>query len=344
VLMTELVRTDFGVESERISRLADLFAGTMKSPNTRTAYRLDILGHSHPFDECEHRDPAASHRTLAWLPWCWRNNVYPLTARPAHVKLWLTDLAATGEAEGTRARRLSAVSSWYAYLVEEEQADRNPADLRAKSRPHWREPGTAGIALSLQQAEALLAAADSDGPRTAALIAVMLFAGPRVSEVTNLNTDSIKPDRGTPTLTLVGKGNRIRLAPLPPAVFGRVETYLATRQDIPGNLPAVAAGSRAPQPMFVTAAGKRLDRAYVFRLIRRLGRCIGLTADITPHDLRRTFASIARQEKVPLQDVQDAMGHKDPRTTQSYDRTRNDPDRHPSYALQRAFSGSDAAP
>ncbi|MFD0822950.1 SDR family NAD(P)-dependent oxidoreductase, partial [Micromonospora zhanjiangensis] len=73
-------------------------------------------------------------------------------------------------------------------------------------------------------------------------------------------------------------------------------------------------------------------------------RAAGLPAwaELSPHSLRHAFATTARAEGVPLEDVQDAMGHADPRTTRRYDRDRHNLDRDPAYAIwaARARRGS----
>jgi len=60
---------------------------------------------------------------------------------------------------------------------------------------------------------------------------------------------------------------------------------------------------------------------------------IPAAAEITPHSLRHTFVTEALAAGVPLQDVQDAAGHRDPRTTRRYDRSRHNLDRHPTHVL-----------
>jgi site-specific recombinase XerD len=90
--------------------------------------------------------------------------------------------------------------------------------------------------------------------------------------------------------------------------------------------------------LFVTASGARIDRHAVFRLVRRLAREAGIASweRLSPHSLRHAFATAARGEGVPLEDVQDAMGHADPRTTRRYDRDRHNLDRDPAYMIAAA--------
>ena len=88
----------------------------------------------------------------------------------------------------------------------------------------------------------------------------------------------------------------------------------------------------------MTATGGRVDRHAVFRLVRRLAQVAGIEAAerLSPHSLRHAFATAARAEGVALEDVQDAMGHADPRTTRRYDRDRHNLDRDPAYTIAAA--------
>ncbi|MGW4644089.1 tyrosine-type recombinase/integrase [Sphaerisporangium sp. NPDC004334] len=78
-----------------------------------------------------------------------------------------------------------------------------------------------------------------------------------------------------------------------------------------------------------------MDRWAITKLIRRIARCAAIpSADkLTPHSLRHSFATLSLDAGAALRDVQDAMGHADPRTTRGYDRARYALDRHPATRL-----------
>ncbi len=88
-------------------------------------------------------------------------------------------------------------------------------------------------------------------------------------------------------------------------------------------------------PLLATDTGKPLTQAYVFALIRRLARAAGLPAceQISPHSLRHSAATAALDDGAPLRDVQDLLGHADPRTTRRYDRNRGSLDRSAAHRL-----------
>lgn len=315
----------------RAAGLAEKFATSRRAANTTRAYRLDLIGCRYPLDTCDETKPRHTHRVNAWLMWCGRYGIDPFAATSGDVMVWLADLTAAGEATGSRARRLSAVSAFYRWLVRDGMVERNPADLDPQERPVRRTPGTVGTALSRDQMADLLRRADQDSRRTGAIVATLYFTGIRSEELVTLDVEDLGSDRGHLTMTVHGKGGKVRVSPVVPPLSRRIDTYLTGRIDIGPNLPTRYM-TRARRPLFTTVTGRRLDTSYLRRLISRLSDTAGLPA-LTPHDLRRTFATLALDDGVPLRDVQDALGHADPRTTRGYDRAGMNPDRHPAYRL-----------
>jgi integrase len=118
----------------------------------------------------------------------------------------------------------------------------------------------------------------------------------------------------------------------------RLDAYLAGRDDYV-SVPATTADARRPprRVLLATGTGNRMYRAEVRRLLRRLGKAAGLPDDLTdrmcPHSMRHAYATLSLDADVSLRDVQDAMGHADPRTTRRYDRSRGNLDRAPGITL-----------
>lgn len=103
---------------------------------------------------------------------------------------------------------------------------------------------------------------------------------------------------------------------------------------------------RTTGPLFITKSGRRMDQPEAWRMVRRLARRAVLdgASEIRPHSLRVFFITGAREAGVALEDVQDAAGHADPRTTRRYDRGRHSLDRHASYAVTAWLDGIDEPP
>ncbi|WP_444951762.1 tyrosine-type recombinase/integrase [Micromonospora ureilytica] len=293
------------------------------SEHTRDAYRRDVTG---------------------WLRWCAGRDLDPLRATFLHVNEYARALESSVGARSGRpltpatvARRLSALSSWYDFLVKLGGVPANP--VSGADRPRVDRDHSATVGLTPEEVDALLAAADADTGATAvrnrAALALLADLGLRVGELISLDLTDLGTERGHRSVRFIGKGGKQRRRALTPGTGHALDAYLAQR--------AATTGVPVPQltgPLLVTASGARLDRHSVFRMVRRLARAAGIPAwaKLSPHSLRHAFATTARSEGVPLEDVQDAMGHADPRTTRRYDRDRHNLDRDPAYAVWAARS------
>lgn len=91
-----------------------------------------------------------------------------------------------------------------------------------------------------------------------------------------------------------------------------------------------AIGDRDAGPLLTTSTGGRLSPQQVSRTLGVLARRTKL-GPLTPHDLRRTYITLAREAGSALEDVQDSAGHRSADTTRRYDRDRHRLDRAPSY-------------
>src|SRR5436190_18097453 len=299
------------------------------SEHTRAAYRRDVA---------------------AFLSWCASRHVDPLRATFLHVNTYARDLESTVDSRSGRvltpatvARRRSGLSSWYAFLVKVGAVPANP--VAGADRPRIGRDHSGTVGLTAAEVDALLAAAGRDhGPaalRSQAALTLLADLGLRVGELVGLDIDDVGHERGHRTVRFTGKSGKPRRRALAPGTAGVLDRYLASR--------AATAGRPVDQldgPLFATATGGRLDRHAVFRLVRRLARAAGIAAwsRLSPHSLRHAFATSARDEGVPLQDVQDAMGHADPRTTRRYEPDRSSLDRDPAYALWAARNRRSIAP
>nr|WP_296076054.1 tyrosine-type recombinase/integrase [uncultured Actinoplanes sp.] len=272
------------------------------SEHTRAAYRRDVGG---------------------WLRWCAERGVEPLQASFLDVNAYARGLEAQDLAVSTVARKMSGLSSWYDFLVKLQAVAVNP--VSGADRPAVNRDFSATIGLSADEVDALLRRAQESGERNRAVITLLADLGLRVGEVVGLDLRDVGTERGHRTVRFTGKGNKQRRRALTGPAAAALDAYLAVRGSEEG-------------PLFRTATGARIDRHAVFRLVRRLAREAGIAqADrLSPHSLRHAFATTARSEGVPLEDVQDAMGHADPRTTRRYDRDRHNLDRDPAYMIAAA--------
>lgn len=285
------------------------------------------------------RTRRAYARDLAtWLAWLDAHQVDVLAARRVHVDLWTRDLLDAGAAGSTVTRRLSAISSWYRHLGEHDLIAANP--VAAVRRPRVDPDHTNTVGLDRDQARALLAAADTDTAptrlRAAAAIRLLLHQGLRVDELSLANVADLGHDRGHRVLTVRRKGGHRVAVVLPPATTAALDAYLTSRAATTQMATvATVATPAVATPLLATTTGGRLDQAALWRLVRRLTRAAGIEhwAALSPHSLRHTAITLALDAGASLRDVQDFAGHRDPRTTRRYDRSRHSLDRNAAYTL-----------
>jgi len=306
----------------------------------------------------EHTQRAYLRDLSGWLGWLHEHGLDPLQATRPHVDTYLVQLRERDPAPSaaTLHRTLSTLSSWYSYLVDADVAGRNP--VRAVDRPPLDRDFSTTVGLTVAEVRALLRAADTAvttaipsrrlcALRNRALLGMLAGLGLRVGEAIALDVTDLAQDRGHHTVVVRGTGGRRRQLPIPPWLHTQLQAYLNARRrrvalhsaatDIelwqqaldPGLADADFAGIRLGWPLFVTdykeiQHERRLRQNYVYELVQRLAREAGLAvADrISPHSLRHSAATAALDDGAALRDMQDFLGHADPRTTCRYDNSR----------------------
>ena len=259
-----------------------------------------------------------------FLRWCGERDLDPLAARRVDVELfvrWLQE--ARRFKPSTVSRRLSVVICFYRTCVVDAVLDYSPAAyVRRPSVPA--ESPTLGLS-HLQFEAMIVAARTSINPFDFALVAMLGLLGLRIFEACALSIDDLGEEHGHRVLRVCGKGGKVVLVPLPPAVGRAIDRAVADR----------VAG-----PILLNRAGGRMDRHAATRRLRQLARAAGVRMPrMHPHMLRHTFVTTMLDAGVSLRDVQIAARHADPRTTMRYDRARKNLDRHPNYILA-AFMAS----
>jgi site-specific recombinase XerD len=257
-----------------------------------------------------------------FVSWCSNQDLGLLDVRRTHIELFARWLEHRGAARATIGRRLSTVTGFYRYCVEEELITHNPAaNVR---RPRLRRESTMS-GLDRNELGAFLVQAGLSGTRDHALACLLALNGLRVSEALNTDVDDLGLERGHHTLRVNRKGGRTVIVPLAPRTARTV--YLAI-------------GERTEGPIFTIGTGERMNRHQAARVVRRLAKHAGIDKNISPHSLRHSFITAALDAGVPLRDVQEAASHADPRTTMRYDRARRSLDRHATFIVATFVAGA----
>lgn len=207
----------------------------------------------------------------AFLAWCDRQGMDPIEARRPHIELyqrWMQE--GVGYKPSTVSRRLSVVAGFYRTCVIDRVLEHSPADY--VRRPHVSaESPTLG--LNHLQFEAILTASrESSNVNDFALVAMLGLLGLRIFDATGSDIDGVGEVHGHRVLRVHGKGDKIALAPLPPAVGRAIDRAIEDR----------LAG-----PILRSRTGSRMDRHCATRRLRALAKAAGLaTARMHPHMLR----------------------------------------------------------
>ena len=197
-------------------------------------------------------------------------------------------------------------------LIPYEQAERMAS---IKSVPQKGE--RLGNWLSRKDAQRLLDAPDTEtlkGKRDRAILALMLFCGLRRSEVTGMSLAHLQEREGHSVIAdLIGKGGRVRTIKVPVSVNRAILLWLdASGRELVEDSPVFVALRKGDQ-----VASERLSDQAIYKLVVKYAEAIG-QPELRPHDLRRTFAKLARKGDAPLEQISLTLGHARLETTQRY--------------------------
>jgi integrase/recombinase XerD len=258
------------------------------SENTVEAYLRDLQRMAEFAASKGVRDPGQVTRTLL------RDFVY-----------LLKDL---GLSAATIRREVSAIRTYYAFLVGEGRVPADPSDRLESPRRGRVLPDT----LTVRDVDALLAAPHVDQPlawRDRTLLELGYGAGLRVSELCGLLlTDLQLTDN---LVRVFGKGGKERLVPIGRSVIGAVAVYV---HQLRPELDRGKSGGR----LLLNARGQPLSRVGAWGIVKRAAERAGITKRVTPHTLRHSFATHLLEGGADLRAVQEMLGHADLSTTQIY--------------------------
>jgi len=213
-----------------------------------------------------------------------------------------------GLAPTTIRRQISAIRTYFKFLVGEGIAARDPSE-RIESPKRWR---TLPAVLTVPEIDKLLAAPNTDEPlaiRDRALLEFAYATGVRVSELVALKLQDVMFEDGV--ARVFGKGAKERLVPVGRRALGAVSLYAREIR------PTLDRG-KTRGFLFLNARGSPLSRVGAWGVIKATARRAGLTKRVTPHTLRHTFATHLLEGGADLRAVQEMLGHADLSTTQLY--------------------------
>jgi integrase/recombinase XerC len=237
-----------------------------------------------------------------FLTWLHATNIAartPADVVKADVGEYLTHLGRTGITGLSRARTLSAIRQYFAFLVDQDAIAKSPAagvetPRKEKHTRTWLRPAEYRAMLSLA----------GGSPRDYAILQVFLQTGVRVSELCDLRLTDV--DLANRMLTVRGKGQVERTIELERKGIQAIKSWLAVRPSV------------ADDHLFLNYRGAPIGERGVRKLVVKYRRAAGITRKATPHSFRHTFGTLKAEQGVSPYRLQEWLGHAKLDTTQLY--------------------------
>lgn len=261
------------------------------SARTRTAYRRDLDGLAVFATSGAGGRKASSPRHVDTLL----------------VRAYLVDLHGRHLSAGTVARKISAFSSFYRYLVKQGHVPKSPMATIRPPKIRRKLPRV----LTAAEAERLMAAPEGVGvvaARDRAVLELLYGAGLRVSELVGIDLPHL--DLEERQVRVLGKGNKERVCPFGAHAEAALRAWLEARL-------ALRRPGRDDAALFLGRPGKRLSVRAVQRMLHARGAAAG-RPDAHPHALRHSCATHLLDAGADLRGIQELLGHASLSTTQRY--------------------------
>jgi len=220
------------------------------------------------------------------------------------IRAYLAHLARRKLARTSIARHLSALRTFFKYLMREGLAELNPARGVATPKREKHLPSvmqTSDIALLLEQPDL----STNLGIRDLAWLELLYASGLRISELVGIDIDDI--ELRARLVKVHGKGSKQRIVPFGSKAEEAIRAYLAVRDAGPDE-----------NALFVNYRGARITTRSVRRLFDGYLRGASLRAGISPHTMRHSFATHLLNAGADLRGIQELLGHASLSTTQKY--------------------------
>ena len=226
--------------------------------------------------------------------------------KSSHIRQFIVQLHNKGLSGRTIQRVLSAIRSFYRFLIREELANNNPAQAVQAPKSEKRLPAT----LDVDQMSALLDNTQQNtviASRDRAIMELFYSSGLRLAELASLNLRDV--DFADQLVHVIGKGNKARSIPFGSKAENALNIWLEQRNEW---------GFFEQTAFFITQQGRRLAVRTIQQRLAHWGKQQDISDKVHPHRLRHAFASHMLEASGDLRAVQELLGHSDISTTQIY--------------------------
>ncbi|PYZ98009.1 tyrosine recombinase XerC [Alteribacter lacisalsi] len=265
------------------------------SVHTVNNYRADIL----EFDMFLKQQPKAGFAAVSY----------------ADVRDYLAVLHKKEYARKTAARKISALRSFYRFLVREERIKSNPFVLASTPKSGSRLP----TFFYEEEMKAIFESADVSSPlgmRNLAIAELLYATGIRVSECAGIDMKDLDFDIGI--LLVRGKGRKERYVPAGGFALEAIDHYIQSAR------PKLQESKKEEEALFLNFRGNRLSDRSIRTILNKLVEDASLKSRMSPHVLRHTFATHMLNAGADLRTVQELLGHSSLSATQIYTHVTTD--------------------
>ena len=229
-----------------------------------------------------------------------------VTSKTEDIVGYLGYLTENNISKRSEARILSALRSFFTWLVMEGEREDNPCDGIDSPKIGRYLPSV----LSVEEVGAIMESVDTGTPaglRDRAILEVLYGCGLRVSEAVGLRISSIFFEEEY--VSVIGKGDKQRIVPLGEVAADALKAWLAARWDPDTEYSDI---------VFLNKNGKPLSRVSMFNLVKKQALAAGIVKEISPHTFRHSFATHLIENGADLRAVQEMLGHESILTTEIY--------------------------
>ena len=225
-----------------------------------------------------------------------------------HLRDFVRELNTVNINPRSQARIISAIKSFYSFLVYKNKRSDDPTELLESPKLGFYLP----TVLSVEEIDRIVQVVDlskPQGQRNKAILEVLYGSGLRVTELINLHISNLNMEEAY--MLVDGKGNKQRLVPLSPQSIKQLELWYYDR-----NLLNIKPGHE--DYVFLNRRGSQLSRAMIFNIVKDNAELAGIDKNVSPHTFRHSFATHLLENGAHLRAIQQLLGHESIATTELY--------------------------
>lgn len=222
-----------------------------------------------------------------------------------HIRSWVIELSDKNNSHRSINRKLSALKSFYKYLIKIHEVEKNPLTQHQSLKVAKK----VLVPFSEKEINAVIESMNGDdfkSIRNRLIVELLYSTGIRRIELVNLEVSNI--DIENRTIRIIGKRNKERIIPLLDSVIEYIENYKIERAKIAANT----------NFFFITSKGNKIYPILVYRIINDYFSSISSKTKNSPHVIRHSFATHLLNQGADLNSVKELLGHASLASTQVY--------------------------